>query len=1367
MTSATDGSINAAPTDVDDARSATASSPELAPQATGVRSPALDSLRALAAFAVLLTHAGDATTNDFGKMPLVEGLPARIDELFGIRFPTGVAIQQLNVGVEIFFVLSALLVYKPFLQSHVLGNQHPEPIRFVWKRAWRIFPAYWIALFTIVAVFTSRALNTADQILTNGLLTWGYGAPRWFGGGIGLKQSWTLVVEVSFYAFVPLWAWVMRAIGKRFSALRVETIGALVLTVAGPVFMFLTRGHTPWTPFRVLPPYFGAFGIGMLLACALVAKEQRSSQASRLDTFGRYTIACWLAAAAVFAITIHNVDLSGLAMLVKGSSNQSIERTMHTIVAGLIVTPVVFGLRRGSIIGRLLHWKPLAMVGLWSYGFYLWHYAFIDYMHQQRFDINSNWFMIKIVAVATVGAIAAGAASWYLIERPCLRLSAGQVRRPQWLRWRRPSFYTGLSLITFGALMWRVSYVITNIGRLKLSGDAFYYHTQANDIAAGRWFIDPSQFAWYGRVTPSAGHPPTYLMYLAGVSRWIGQSELTHRLASTLIGAATVFALGMLARKLFDDDRAGWVAAAFGAVYAHLWINDEMLMSETMAQLWTVIAFIAVYRFWRNPNFGTAAGMGAAIGLAAMSRAEAATLFPLLVIPLVLLVRTLTFRRRISVIVLSCTVGGLMMAPWLLYNVGRFEHPVLMSNGVGSVLMVANCDRTYGKHTPTDGQDRNAYLGYWSVGCAIDGGFTALQKGDESEKEVEWRKVGIDYISANMSDYPKMAVLRVARMWDIGFIGQNVFPFNAALEGRGAWPSTLATMQYLVLMPLGIHGLVLLRRRRVPIIPFLAIAGTITFTAATTFGITRYRAPVDALLCALAAGAVVARLDRSKRVAGGREVAMDHLVSPTESRDPWTLRSLIRTPTAMFCTIALTIGTLFAVLTPALTGYDEPVHFLRAWQISDGGIISNRANLNGTVETGAYFPTELLDDAVNLFGATFVDDAGNRVLDGSRPFARIRDRAPGGAPKFEGFSQSAVYAPVPYFPAAAALRIGRAIGLSTLALVWAGRLATLFAYVALIARALHHAPRRRWLLAVLALVPVCAFQSAMLSADGITTALVLLTAALAQSLFHLEPDKLRLAHIVEFAILVLALGLAKPPCILFSALILPALWKHRRTKSTRWLLIAPIPGIAAFVAWSRYAQSIYLPPKFGFGTGSYAYRGVDADEQLSQLLDHPWSLISIIARTVEKYWQSLLHDVVAQVPGWEPNATTKTLIAVCAYLAIFAAVLRPEPSDYASTTDTSTRATSVNKLQAVTALLVCTGTTIAIFVLAYTGWNQVGAPRIDAFQGRYLYPPFAIAMLYLPVMKLRGVATVPQRWPVAAVAVVSFVTLVGSTLHYY
>ncbi|HEY3830664.1 MAG TPA: acyltransferase family protein [Acidimicrobiia bacterium] len=827
------------------------------------RYDSLDGLRAIGALAVLVTHVGDSTA-----------LSHRLLHFGGFTFPLNGAVYELNLGVEIFFVVSAFLVYRPFLAAHVDGGRHPEPLRFLWRRCWRIYPAYWAAL-TIIVLFSYKSLsftngqNNGDLRVAHYLLVWGYDL-RWVGANFGLRQSWTLVVELSFYFFVPIWAWLMRGAGRYVGAMRAEVIGALILLPVSPWFVWnMNGGNTP-SPLRVLPPFITAFAIGMLFAALDVWHERRPSAHAVYDMLAQYASWAWAVALAAFLIFVKLAKINPL--VIESTHQQFAERIMHAVIAALIAFPAIVGLTRTDGVRRILRWRPLVLLGIVSYGFYLWHYLFLDTL-RHKLDAWTTagthttivhafqhiWFEVPAFFMfALVGATIMGALSWFLIERPAINFAAGRTQWwPQardWVRQRvrRPSFYTGLTVISLAALAWRVGYVINERGRLVLSGDAFYYHTQANDIAHGRWFIDPSQYAFYGRVTPSAGHPPTYILYLAAVSKFIGTSELTHRLASTLLGAGAVFFVGVLARMLFNDDRAGWIAAGMAAVYAHMWINDEMLMSEGMYQLWMVIAFITVYRFWRDPKRSNAAWMGAAIAMAALSRAEATTLFPLILIPFLIVLTRVDFKQRIALTVIACVVGALVMAPWLLYNMGRFVHPVVMSNGIGSTVMVANCNATY----------TQPYLGYWSVACAKD--FPTLQHGDESEKEVAWRKQGITYIEDHLPQQPEMVALRVARMWDVGFIGQNIFPFNGLIEGRGVWQSLIATLQYLLLMPLALHGLVLLYRRRVTIIPFLALAATITITAASTFGITRYRAPIDALLPVLAAGAIIYRLDRSR-----------------------------------------------------------------------------------------------------------------------------------------------------------------------------------------------------------------------------------------------------------------------------------------------------------------------------------------------------------------------------------------------------------------------------------------------------------------------------------------------------------------------
>ena len=455
-------------------------------------------------------------------------------------------------------------------------------------------------------------------------------------------------------------------------------------------------------------------------------------------------------------------------------------------------------------------------------------------------------------------------------------------------------FWIGLCAITGLGLAWRVFYDIHERHRIPLGGDAAYYHWDANLIAKGFGFIDPARYELFGNITPSAGHPPAYILYLAAVSRFIGTSQLTHRLASTLLGAGAIFMLGVLARLIFGSDWAGWLAALLAAGYAHLWINDEMLMSESMYVLTIAVAVWTAYRFWNAPRPRTAVFMGLGVALAALSRAEAISLFPFLVIPFAFLVTRrdtgrFEWKRGLRYALASCLAGALLLAPWVGYNLTRFDHPVFLSNGAGSVLMTANCDSTTPAGDPDAGTYRGTfhgtYVGYWSIYCTagLDQKFDKFYSparaaylkaqlgnipgtdvnffGDESTHEVAWRAAGTAEIKDHLSQMPWMVVLRVARMYDLFRPNQNIF-LNGVLEGRGRWQSRLATYEYYPLLALSIGGLVLLRRRRVPILPFLAIAASITITAATSFGVTRYRAPFDAMLPVLAAGALVWAFER-------------------------------------------------------------------------------------------------------------------------------------------------------------------------------------------------------------------------------------------------------------------------------------------------------------------------------------------------------------------------------------------------------------------------------------------------------------------------------------------------------------------------
>jgi hypothetical protein len=177
------------------------------------------------------------------------------------------------------------------------------------------------------------------------------------------------------------------------------------------------------------------------------------------------------------------------------------------------------------------------------------------------------------------------------------------------------------------------------------------------------------------------------------------------------------------------------------------------------------------------------------------------------------------------------------------------------------VLQSANCDQTY------SGQ----YVGYWSIECITAGRppqnaqqrellrnkqypgvayLLAQDPRDESVADVKARTKAIRYIENHLSRAPLVAAARVGRVWGFFRVRQEV-NFDIFFERRGHWPSWAGTWMYYALLALSVYALVVMRKRRVPISPMIAIVLMVTFTAAISIGITRYRVGADVMLAIL------------------------------------------------------------------------------------------------------------------------------------------------------------------------------------------------------------------------------------------------------------------------------------------------------------------------------------------------------------------------------------------------------------------------------------------------------------------------------------------------------------------------------------
>jgi peptidoglycan/LPS O-acetylase OafA/YrhL len=376
------------------------------------RFPLFDSLRAVAALSVVAFHAAffsGAFTSDSPLRPYL---------------------AHLDVGVSVFFLISGFLLYRPFVRARLEDRPLPHVGAYAWRRFLRIAPAYWVAL-TVVSLWLGFSM-----VFTAGGIPVYYGFAQIYSSSHGLggiAQAWTLCVEVTFYAFLPLWAagvrFVLGRIGGRLAGVQGELVLLAGLWLLSLLWKLYALRHVdssaldagPWL--MPLPNFLDQFALGMGLAVLSLRPPAFMSAIAR-----RPWIPLLLAAAAYFAVCAL-IGLTGRLGQNAGDRTFLVRHELYSLVALGLIVPAIFGWERRDAVRRVLAWRPLLYVGLVSYGVYLWHYAIVL---KTAHAIN-HWLVetvglglaLRFVVYFVAGAVlstAVASLSYFLLERPVLRL---------------------------------------------------------------------------------------------------------------------------------------------------------------------------------------------------------------------------------------------------------------------------------------------------------------------------------------------------------------------------------------------------------------------------------------------------------------------------------------------------------------------------------------------------------------------------------------------------------------------------------------------------------------------------------------------------------------------------------------------------------------------------------------------------------------------------------------------------------------------------------------------------------------------------------------------------------------------------------
>ena len=198
-------------------------------------------------------------------------------------------------------------------------------------------------------------------------------------------------------------------------------------------------------------------------------------------------------------------------------------------------------------------------------------------------------------------------------------------------------------------------------------------------------------------VSQTAEHPPLTALVLTPTS-WVmeqfdpgGNDLLAQRLTMTVFGAGC----GVADRA--DRPRGGRTscgalsAAVIAAIYPNLWVNDGLVMSRDVGHPGGRARHPPRVPVHPPSERGVRrVRVGLARGLAMLARAELGLLLASMVLPVVLFLRALSFKRQIVMFVVACLAAGLVVSPWLVANLTRFDEPVFFSTNDGLTLCGAN-----------------------------------------------------------------------------------------------------------------------------------------------------------------------------------------------------------------------------------------------------------------------------------------------------------------------------------------------------------------------------------------------------------------------------------------------------------------------------------------------------------------------------------------------------------------------------------------------------------------------------------------------------------------------------------------------------
>ena len=341
--------------------------------------PALDGLRAIAAFLVVLYHGG-------------------------------IAVSPGGLGVLAFFVIRGFLITWLLLDEQERHGGVSLRLFYV-RRTLRIFPAFYVYWVLVVALSAIRHRVVWPQAIASLFYVNNYYQGLFGDPNTGLSHSWSLGVEEQFYLlWAPAFIWLQNTRRETVAKVLAVSIVTLWLYRLGLVWAGVHQGY--------IYEAFDTRADQLLLGCLLAFVLRIGAVQSLWN---------WLCSSIGYSVLIFAVLLFSVFLENHFGSiyRDTVGFTLDALAVALLIP--LFICFRSNVAWGWLNWQPIRYLGRISYSLYLYQQITPDIVRK----VVPHAAGVFFVVMNSIVVIIAASFSYHFIERPFLRLKDRFIRKPE------------------------------------------------------------------------------------------------------------------------------------------------------------------------------------------------------------------------------------------------------------------------------------------------------------------------------------------------------------------------------------------------------------------------------------------------------------------------------------------------------------------------------------------------------------------------------------------------------------------------------------------------------------------------------------------------------------------------------------------------------------------------------------------------------------------------------------------------------------------------------------------------------------------------------------------------------------------------